>query len=613
MSSMLEFQNICKYFPGVKALDNISFKAYAGEVLAFLGENGAGKSTLLKVLNGDYQPTSGKYLLDGVEKHFQSPHQAIEEGISVIYQERQILLELSVAENIYLGRMPVNRFGFIDTQKANQMASKIIEDFGLPIHPSTKVKDLSIAYQQMVEIMKAYSRENLKVICFDEPTASLSDSEIDALFKIIEKLKAEGKIIIYVSHRMDEIQRITDKVAIFKDGHYVTTVKTGEVPESEMIRMMVGRDLGDIYKNLDRNKEIGEVLLEVKNVSSDYVKENSFVLRKGEVLGFSGLVGAGRTELMRAIIGADPIRSGEIILEGKMIQNRSPHEAMEHGIVLVPEDRKLQGILSNLDISDNINISMLDKNSNSLGFVDAKKEEKIAEDGIKNFKIKTPSAKKKIVELRKQLIKNAYLLLFLSQGVPLLMAGDEFGNSQDGNNNAYCQDNAVSWLNWKLLETHKDQVEFVKRLIAFRKSHKMFHMDREPRIMDYKSCGRPDVSYHGENAWKPEFENFRRQFGILYWGAYAKKPDGTDDANFYVLYNMHWEPHMFGLPHLPKGAKWHVICSTADPDVEDLPSDGTGEVLKNQMMLAVPPRGIMILESVADPDAGKEKMRKNKK
>ena len=217
-----------------------------------------------------------------------------------------------------------------------------------------------------------------------------------------------------------------------------------------------------------------------------------------------------------------------------------------------------------------------------------------------------PTRKKKIVELRKQLIKNAYLLLFLSQGVPLLMAGDEFGNSQDGNNNAYCQDNAVSWLNWKLLETHMDQVEFVKRLIAFRKSHKMFHMDREPRIMDYKSCGRPDVSYHGENAWKPEFENFRRQFGILYWGAYAKKPDGTDDANFYVLYNMHWEPHMFGLPHLPKGAKWHVICSTADPDVEDLPSDGTGEVLKNQMMLAVPPRGIMILESVADPDAGKE-------
>ncbi|MFR4782996.1 MAG: alpha-amylase family glycosyl hydrolase [Pilosibacter sp.] len=217
-----------------------------------------------------------------------------------------------------------------------------------------------------------------------------------------------------------------------------------------------------------------------------------------------------------------------------------------------------------------------------------------------------PTRKKKIVELRKQLLKNAYLLLFLSQGVPLLMAGDEFGNSQDGNNNAYCQDNAVSWLNWKLLETHKDQVDFVKRLIAFRKAHKMFHMDREPRIMDYKSCGRPDVSYHGENAWKPEFENFRRQFGILYWGAYAKRSDGSDDANFYVAYNMHWEPHMFGLPHLPKGARWRVICSTADPDVEDIPADGTGETLKNQMMLAVPPRGIMILESFADPDGEKE-------
>lgn len=399
MAGMLEFQHICKYFPGVKALDDVSFQAHTGEVLAFLGENGAGKSTLLKVLNGDYQPTSGKYLLDGVEKHFQSPHQAIEEGISIIYQERQILLELSVAENIYLGRMPVNRFGMIDTRRANEMAAKIIRDFGLPIEPSAKVKDLSIAWQQMVEIMKAYSRENLKVICFDEPTASLSDSEIEMLFKIIEKLKAEGKIIIYVSHRMDEIQRITDKVAIFKDGHYVDTVKTGVIPETEMIRMMVGRDLGDIYKDLDREKEIGEVLLEVKNLSSDYVKENSFVLRKGEVLGFSGLVGAGRTELMRAIVGADPSKTGEVILEGQSIHNRSPHEAMEHGIVLVPEDRKLQGILANLSVSDNINISMLDQNSNRFGFVNREKEERAAEAGIRDFKIKTPSPDKKIVEL----------------------------------------------------------------------------------------------------------------------------------------------------------------------------------------------------------------------
>lgn len=399
MESVLEFQGISKYFPGVKALDNISFKAYSGEVLAFLGENGAGKSTLLKVLNGDYQPDEGKYLLDGVERHFHTPHEAIEAGISVIYQERQILLELSVAENIYLGRMPTNRFGIIDTRAANASAKKIIADFGLPIRPTDKVNDLSIAYQQMVEIMKAYSRENLKVICFDEPTASLSDSEIDSLFSIIRKLKAEGKIILYVSHRMNEIRQITDKVAIFKDGHYVDTVVTGEVPEKELIKKMVGRDLGDIYKNLDRDKTIGDVLLDVRGVSSDFVKENSFQLHAGEVLGFSGLVGAGRTELMRAIIGADHMRTGEVWLEGKKIHNRSPKEAMDNGIVLVPEDRKLQGILANLSVAGNINISLLDQNANHFGVLDTKKEAQRAQEGIREFHIKTPNADKKIVEL----------------------------------------------------------------------------------------------------------------------------------------------------------------------------------------------------------------------
>ncbi len=399
MGSVLEFKSISKYFPGVIALDDISFQAHSGEVLAFLGENGAGKSTLLKVLNGDYQPDKGEYLLDGVQKHFHSPHEAIEEGISVIYQERQILLELSVAENIYLGRMPVNQFGVISTRQANHMAQKIINDFGLPISPQTKVKDLSIAYQQMVEIMKAYSRDNLKVICFDEPTASLSDSEIECLFAIIRKLKSENKIIVYVSHRMDELRQITDKVAIFKDGRYVRTVVNGEVPEKELIKMMVGRDLGDVYKSLDREKTIGDVLLDVKNVSSDYVKENSFQLRRGEVLGFSGLVGAGRTELMRAIIGADKLRTGEVYLEGQKIVNHSPKDAMNNGIVLVPEDRKMQGILANLSVRGNINISMLNQNSNRFGVVDKKKEQEVAARGIEEFQIKTPSADKKIIEL----------------------------------------------------------------------------------------------------------------------------------------------------------------------------------------------------------------------
>lgn len=398
MSSVLEFRNISKYFPGVKALDNISFKAYGGEVLAFLGENGAGKSTLLKVLNGDYQPTSGQYLLDGEEKHFSSPDKAIAEGISVIYQERQILLELSVAENIYLGRMPENLWGIIDTRKANQMAQKVIDDFHLPFSPQDKVKDLSIAHQQMVEIMKAYSRENLKVVCFDEPTASLSDAEIERLFDIIGKLKSEGKIIIYVSHRMKEIQQIADKVAIFKDGKYVETVPA-DMPQQMMIKMMVGRNLGDIFSDLDRDKQIGDVLLEVKDVSSERVRKNSFILHRGEVLGFSGLVGAGRTELMRAIIGADKRKSGEIYLEGNKILNRSPKEAMDNGIVLVPEDRKLQGILSNFSVAGNINISLMDENSNMFGMISAKKEAEKAKKGIEDFKIKTPSPEKRIVEL----------------------------------------------------------------------------------------------------------------------------------------------------------------------------------------------------------------------
>jgi L-arabinose transport system ATP-binding protein len=383
----------------VKALDGVSFEAFGGEVLAFLGENGAGKSTLLKILNGDYQPDEGRYLINGEVMRFRAPYDAIEAGVSVIYQERQILMELSVAENIYLGRMPAGRFGVIDARRANEMARRIIRDFGLPIEPSAKVKDLSVAYQQMVEIMKAYSRDNLKVICFDEPTASLSESEIESLFGIIRKLRREGKIIIYVSHRMSEIREIADRVAIFKDGRYAGSEDAKTTPEGTLIRKMVGRDLGDIYDSLDRNTEIGDVLLEARRISSDHVDDVSFTLRRGEVLGFSGLVGAGRTEVMRAIVGADRLLSGEIFVDGRRVHNRSPRDAMRNGVVLVPEDRKTQGILANLDVAANINVSLMDKNSNVLGVLDAAKEAAAAEKGIKDFSIKTPSPNKKIAEL----------------------------------------------------------------------------------------------------------------------------------------------------------------------------------------------------------------------
>lgn len=399
MGHSLEFRNITKYFPGVRALDHVSFQVASGQVLAFLGENGAGKSTLLKILNGDYQPDEGQYLIDGEEVHFDNPHQAILAGVSIIYQERQILFHLSVAENIFLGRMPSNRFGVINKRQANEKAQAIIDDFALPIKPTDVVKDLSIAYQQMVEIMKAYSRENLRVICFDEPTASLSESEIDSLFRIIRKLKAEGKIVIYVSHRMSEIRALSDTVAIFKDGQYIATVITASTSEQAMIRMMVGRDLGDIYRNLDLNKTLGPVLLEVKHLVSDRIQDISFSLRQGEVLGFAGLVGAGRTETMRAIIGADRLLSGQILLSGESIVNHDPHQAMQNGIVMVPEDRKTQGILGNLDVADNITISLLDKHSNKLGVLDTSGEAIVAQRGIEEFKIRTPSAHKKILEL----------------------------------------------------------------------------------------------------------------------------------------------------------------------------------------------------------------------
>lgn len=399
MENRIEFKNITKYFPGVKALDNISFTANGGEVLALMGENGAGKSTLLKILNGDYQQTSGEYLVNGQPCHFNSPAEAVAAGIGVIYQERQIMLQLTVGENIYLGRLPTGALGKIKTHELHENAQRIIDDFGLNIKSTDKVKDLSIAYQQMVEIMKAYSRENLKMIAFDEPTASLSDAEIESLFHIIHKLKDEGKVVIYVSHRMAEIRQIADRVAIFKDGCFVGDSRVDEITDAQLIQKMVGRDLGDIFSGLDRNKTIGDVVLEARDVESPFLKKTSFSVRAGEVLGFSGLVGAGRTELVRAITGADPMTGGEVFLDGKPFKCHSPHDAISRGVVMVPEDRKLQGIIPRLSVGDNITVGSLDRLTGFLGHINSKLAREIAENGKKQFNIKTPNLEKAIVEL----------------------------------------------------------------------------------------------------------------------------------------------------------------------------------------------------------------------
>lgn len=399
MENRIEFKGITKYFPGVKALDDISFVANGGEVLALMGENGAGKSTLLKVLNGDYQQTSGEYLVNGQPCHFNSPREAVAAGVGVIYQERQIMLQLSVGENIFLGRLPTGAFGHIKMKEVHEKAQKIIDEFGLDMKSTDKVKDLSIAYQQMVEIMKAYSRENLKMIAFDEPTASLSDAEIESLFRIIRKLKDEGKVIIYVSHRMAEIRQIADRVAIFKDGCYVGDSRVEDITDAELIRKMVGRDLGDVYSTLDRDKTIGDVVLEAKDVESPFLKKTSFQVRAGEVLGFSGLVGAGRTELVRAITGCDPMTGGEVFLEGKPFYCKSPHDAIKRGVVMVPEDRKLQGIIPRLSVGRNISVGSLDSLTGLFGHIDTKREKQMGLEGKANFNIKTPDLDKAIVEL----------------------------------------------------------------------------------------------------------------------------------------------------------------------------------------------------------------------
>ncbi|MBC7961094.1 MAG: sugar ABC transporter ATP-binding protein [Vallitaleaceae bacterium] len=397
MTSKLEFKKITKIFPGVKALDDVSFEAHGGNVTALVGENGAGKSTLLKVLNGDFQPDGGEYIVDGVVQQFKSPKEAIDFGIGVIYQERQVVPYLSVAENIYMDEIPINKGGFINYSKLNAMSQEIITEFNLPIKPTDKIKDLSVAFQQMVEIMKVY-RRNPKIIAFDEPTASLSQSEIISLFEIIKKLKDRGIIVLYVSHRMKEIFQITDQIIILKDGRYVDTVDTKNTTEKEIVKKMVGRSLGDVFGELVRNTVQGNTILSVKNLTNHFIKDVSFELKTGEVLGFAGLVGAGRTETMRAIYGADKIESGEVILEGKVIAIKSPKQAISVGIALCPEDRKDEGIIGARSIKENISISIL-KQLEKFFLIDNKADIKLAKESVVQLNIRTPNIYKKIIEL----------------------------------------------------------------------------------------------------------------------------------------------------------------------------------------------------------------------
>ncbi|MDR2354704.1 MAG: sugar ABC transporter ATP-binding protein [Clostridiales Family XIII bacterium] len=397
MEQKLEFQGIRKEFPGVVALRDLNFSALGGRVLALMGENGAGKSTLLKILSGDLRADAGTVVLNGRVQDPSSPSEAIRAGISVIYQERQLIPAMSVMENIFAGALPRTKLRIVNYSEMKKAAQEIIDRFELPIDPLEPVGKLSVAYRQMVEVMKAYRRDST-VIAFDEPTASLTETEIAVLFKRIEELKRAGKIILYVSHRMAEVFRITDDIVVLKDGRFVRKFVTADTNEKELIHAMVGRDIGDTYANLNRNTVYGDAILEVDGLETKSVHDVSFRLRRGEILGFAGLVGAGRTEVARALFGLDPVLGGEIKLDGKPVCFKSPKEAIAQGIALCPEDRKEQGLVLNHSIKNNVSIPVLEKLLKGL-FLNNAEEEALAGDAVEKYAIKTHSLEKKTMEL----------------------------------------------------------------------------------------------------------------------------------------------------------------------------------------------------------------------
>jgi ribose transport system ATP-binding protein len=392
---LFKAENITKTFPGVKALKSISFELLKGEVHALIGENGAGKSTLMKIIAGVYSMDEGKLYLEDSEVIIDSPRKAQLLGISIIHQELNLCKHLTVAQNIFIGR-EFTKNGILDEKKLNLEAQKLLDSLHSDINPAELVKNLSVSKQQMVEIAKAVSVDS-RIIIMDEPTSALSDKEIDELFRIIKKLKQKGKGIIYISHRLEELKHIADRVTVFRDGEYIDTANYKETTLDNLIRMMVGRRLEEKFPKV--SVERGEKILEVRNLRSGKLLDKvSFELYKGEILGFAGLVGAGRTELGRAIFGADKIVSGEIILEGSKLVVKNPSDSIENGIVYIPEDRKHDGLLLSMSVIANISLPSLRSLSSKGGVINNKKEEAVAEKTRNDFKIKTPS--------NQQLVKN---------------------------------------------------------------------------------------------------------------------------------------------------------------------------------------------------------------
>ncbi len=389
MAGFLRFENISKHFPGVKALDGVSFDVREGSVHGLVGENGAGKSTLLKILSGAHPPSGGSVLLGGKEVQFAWPKDAFDAGIAVIYQELNLVPDMSVADNLLLGHVP-NLRGFVQKEKLLEIANGMLDYLMEPIDPNRKIKRLPIAQRQMIEIGKALLH-NAKVIAFDEPTSSLSEKETQQLFKIIAGLKEKGCAIIYVSHILNEIFEVCDALTVFRDGRLIETFDDLEgVTRDDVVSRMVGRSIEDIYGY--RSREIGEVVLDVRELTGPGIPEPvSFSVRKGEIVGFFGLVGAGRSELMRILYGVEKMYSGTVILNGTQVSIDSPERALNAGIVLCPEDRKLEGIIPVRDVKENINISVRKQFVKVGFFINKARERANARDFIEKLQIKTPS------------------------------------------------------------------------------------------------------------------------------------------------------------------------------------------------------------------------------
>ena len=382
----LRMTGISKSFPGVKALQNVNLEVREGEVHAIVGENGAGKSTLMKILAGFYQPDEGEIQAAGETVSHWTPREARDRGIGMIYQELNLVPDLSVAENISLGAMP-RRGPFVDYRTVTALAKSVLTELDADIDPGTRLGDLSISQQQLVEIAKVVARKP-RIVVFDEPTSSLGDKETRVLFDVIEKMRSRGIAIIYISHRLQEVMEIGDRVTVLRDGRHIETRDVAGVTPDQMVRLMVGRDLSEMFPKLDL--ELGETVLSVTNISRvGQFEDVTLDVRANEIVGLAGLVGSGRTEVARAIFGLDPIDSGEISLRGKVVRITNPRKGVAAGIALVPEDRKGQGIIPALSVRENFTLAVITRITNAL-LIFARREKAIVTDLADRLKVNPP-------------------------------------------------------------------------------------------------------------------------------------------------------------------------------------------------------------------------------